>query len=219
MTSSEQRTWRKPDATEDEADRQRWLDGRAGAPRVIDHHAETGLVMERLPGVHAGAPEFGSAAEATVEAMGRALRALHEVDPSGCPNRLDTPSRIDALRVRFAAEPLDTGSLSPAYRRYSAADLLGFAEEMAAALTDDLVVTHGNIEPAHVLLDGPEVVGLVSFAHLAVADRSRDLALLGLHVAAAFPAELVPLLFETYGQPNPDPVALDLAQLLLELEG
>jgi aminoglycoside phosphotransferase (APT) family kinase protein len=114
-------------------------------------------------------------------ALGEFLRALHAVDPE---------------RPRVAALPLDPNDRSDPARREertlacldrlqgngldapleAAAALVRRAAALPAASAAP-VVSHGDLHPRHVLINGPDVTGIIDWGDLCVADPCVDLSL------------------------------------------
>jgi aminoglycoside phosphotransferase (APT) family kinase protein len=141
-------------------------------PPVLALGAVRGTPLARL-----GTPS--TASSSAWAAAGAMLRTLHDAplpDWSG-------PSTA-ALRTRLGTEcaALVSGGLLPA-------GLVARNRELAeAALAPrPAVFVHGDLQPAHVLLDGDEVVGVLDWSEGAQGDPLADLATLTLGYAERLP--------------------------------
>lgn len=164
-----------------EADRLTWLRGR-GVPvpgplafEVVDGTAW--LVTTAVTGVPASDPWPAEDREGVVVRLAECLRALHDVDGTGCPFDRSLPVALEQATARTAS-----GLVERSWRERGAGDdpaatLLG---ELAAAVEQfgpaNLVVSHGDFCLPNVLLrpDGP--AGLVDLGRAGVADRHSDVA-------------------------------------------
>jgi aminoglycoside 3'-phosphotransferase-2 len=202
-----------------EIDRLDWLDRRLPVPKV--------LASEPLPlGGHATVLALPAGAVATaretvhgppevVELFAKALRFVHEVPIDRCPfsNRLDI--RLRSIQRKLRAGRYDGMQLSEAYRRYPPTRLFEILNE-SRPTEEDLVFAHGAWHLRSVFLDAAGVSGIVDWDRAGVSDRYADLAMGAKVIADDISVELVPLFFEAYGVPRPDPLRLDYYQLLAE---
>jgi aminoglycoside 3'-phosphotransferase-2 len=202
-----------------EIDRLDWLDRRLPVPKV--------LASEPLPvGGHATVLALPAGVPATsldsvhgppdkVELFAKALRFVHEVPIDRCPfsNRLDI--RLRSIQRKLRAGRYDAMQLSEAYRRYPPSRLFEMLNDSRPA-EEDLVFAHGAWHLRSVFLDGAGVSGIVDWDRAGVSDRYADLAMGAKVIAEEVGVELVPLFFEAYGVPRPDPLRLDYYQLLAE---
>jgi aminoglycoside 3'-phosphotransferase-2 len=201
-----------------EIDRLDWLDRRLPVPKV--------LASEPLPvGGHATVLALPAGAPATaldshppaekVELFAKALRFVHEVPIDRCPfsNRLDI--RLRSIQRKLRAGRYEGMKLSEAYRRYPPSRLFEMLNDSRPA-EEDLVFAHGAWHLRSVFVDSAGVSGIVDWDRAGVSDRYADLAMGAKVVADEVSVELVPLFFEAYGVPRPDPLRLDYYQLLAE---
>jgi len=79
----------------------------------------------------------------------------------------------------------------------------------------DLVACHNDLKAPNILYDGARV-WVIDWESAFVNDRYADLAMGAKVIADKISVELVPLFFEAYGVPRPDPMRLDYYQLLAE---
>jgi aminoglycoside 3'-phosphotransferase-2 len=202
-----------------EIDRLDWLDRRLPVPKVlaseplpVGGHA---TVLALPAGVPATSTETVHDPPVVVELFAKALRFVHEVPIDRCPfsNRLDI--RLRSIQRKLRAGRYDAMQLSEAYRRYPPARLFEQLNDNRPA-EEDLVFAHGAWHPRSVFLDRAGVSGIVDWDRAGVSDRYADLAMGAKVIADDVGVELVPLFFESYGLPRPDPMRLDYYQLLAE---
>ena len=202
-----------------EIDRLDWLDRRLPVPKVlaseplpVGGHAS---VLALPAGAVALSPEAVHGPPEIVELFAKALRFVHEVPIDRCPfsNRLDI--RLRSIQRKLRAGRYDEMQLSEAYRRYPPTRLFEILNETRPN-EEDLVFAHGAWHLRSVYLDAAGVSGIVDWDRAGVADRYADLAMGAKVIADKISVELVPLFFEAYGVPRPDPMRLDYYQLLAE---
>jgi aminoglycoside phosphotransferase len=187
--------------------------GEAPAP-AGDHDGRTWLVTGALDGVPASDPAWRQRGlEAMVEAVGDALRRLHDADPATCPFRLGVDELVASAVGRVAAGGVDPSTMAAeSYRRRSADDLLAHLQATRPTEPEaDRVVAHGDAVLPNVLLRPADagLAGWVDVGRLGVSDRHRDLALVARSLAMNAGPELVWRLFDAYGMPHPDPLRLE----------
>lgn len=203
-----------------EAERLRWLDGRAGAPRLWGAGESGGFVWLGTVGLEGTAshlPEHRMDLRATIGAIAEGLRTLHDIAPvAECPFDASFTREIDGIEARFAAGLVDHAGLRPALRRISPERLVEILRTSPRRGEDDLVVTHGDAAMPNILVHRGRCSGLVDLGRLGVADRHRDLADCAASLAANIGPEALPPFFEAYGM-EPDPARLDQHTLLGEL--
>jgi aminoglycoside phosphotransferase len=117
------------EAAETEADRIRWLsdrlrfDGQPAAGRVVTLD-DRWLVVEGPDGDPADRPERHPEPDEVPQLVGRALRALHQLDPADCPYARPLADEVADLGAAAASDRLDPARLPPPYDRYPPADLV-----------------------------------------------------------------------------------------------
>ncbi len=138
----------------------------------------------------AGAGLDASDSVALAGALGRFLRALHDLAP---PDELplDPNARADmAVRVPMTREALDSLGL----RRSAADELLARAERLPPPT--QLVLAHGDLHIRHVLVDGGgRLAGVIDWGDVCRADPGIDLSL----VWSAIPPAGRSAFFAAYG--------------------
>lgn len=183
-----------------EVPRMRWAAAFTVVPEVLAQGADgdgSWLLTRGLPGDTAVAARWRARPEVAVPALGRGLRALHEVLPvTGCPFDWSVPFRL-AQAVGPTADLLDPPPV------------------------DRLVVCHGDAcSPNTLLTDdgagGARVSGHVDLASLGVADRWADLAVATLATGWNYGPGWEEPLLAAYGV-APDPVRTDYYRRLWDV--
>lgn len=186
--------------------------------RVVAH---SDLDATDRPGEPATAIEYRVDAERTVRLLGETLSRLHAVELHD-----DEPaaSLTPAVVAAAAAAGLRAGSLAPergaAYAHLGPERLVEVLVEgaaTAAARSGPPVLTHGSPCLSNLRCARGSAVGFVAWEAAAPADRHRDLAVAARSVAEDLTPVLVPVLFEHYRGPRPDPILLDWWSLAAEL--
>jgi aminoglycoside phosphotransferase len=156
----------------------RWLDGRAGAPRLIwtgEVEGRPAMLAEALAGtaLHDLAPDR---AEAGLIAAIGALRALHSLPIDDCPLDQRLAVKLSEAWRRVKAGEVHRSEFDPDNSGRSPEDLWEtmLAERPAA---EDLVFTHGDASLPNFIARGAGPTGVVDLGLAGVADRYQDLAL------------------------------------------
>lgn len=216
----------------------RWLDGRAGAPRVLhfeETHGSTYLLLSEVHG--RAAVELASELDATtlVRELARALKKVHALPAADCPFERRVADMVHEAWRRARAGLVDLDDLEPRYRGWSADQLLRELEATAPA-QEDLVVVHGDFSLPNIVLrerrsrrGGREagaastaspgsfrVSGLVDWGRAGVADRYQDLALLLRSFEGSAGDDLPEVLEQAYGLDRLDAGKIAFYQLLDE---
>lgn len=161
-----------------EVERLRWLGTTpVPAPKVRDAFVADGatwLLMSALPG--ADLTHLVDRPSDLSGALATGLRALHGLDPVGCPfdQRLDAKLADGAARV--AAGLVDETDFDAAWDGQTAAAVLAWLRENRPA-SEDLVVAHGDASLPNLMTDASGFSGVLDCGRLGVADRWQDLAL------------------------------------------
>jgi aminoglycoside phosphotransferase len=185
-----------------------WLDGRAGAPRLIwagEVEGRPALVTEALPGVPLHDLP-ADRAEAGLVATIAALRALHSLSIDGCPLDQRLPVKLAEARQRIAEGEADC------------CDRAMFEALLAKTpAAEDLVFTHGDASLPNFIAPDAGPVGLVDLGLAGVADRYQDFALLVRSAAHNFPGmDARRLLVEHYPLADLDEAKLEFYRALDE---
>ena len=163
-----------------EMDRLAWAGVFSAVPRVLAHGADglgSWLVTAGLPGESAVADRWLAEPARAVWAIGRGLRALHDVLPvDECPFGWSVESRLADVQRRLAAGELHPPSRwHPDHRGLSLQDALDLLAQPPPI--DTLVVCHGDAcAPNTLMTDDGNWSGHVDLGALGVADRWADLA-------------------------------------------
>lgn len=181
----------------------RWLNGRCGGPRAHPTRDRTTVLPGGLP---ADDPAVRSRVEEVTDALAAAIRAVHMLDPTGCPATITTVDRI--ARATGPAALLDHVRRLAALTATRAA--VSDVVTLGGARLDGITV---DVDPAGRLVWH----GLVEAASIAAGDPYRDFAAAARSLAAAYGPEVLPRFFELVGLAEPDPVRLELHAALDEL--
>lgn len=130
---------------------------------------------------------------ARLDAAAPAARAAIPLDPT---TRSDAASVAERGRQRLGAIEVS------AALRARVSQLLDRAADLPP-LRLDPVLSHGDLHPRHVLLDGEAIGGVIDWGDLCRTDRSVDLSI----AFSGFAGEARDALFEAYG-PTDEPTAL-----------
>ena len=206
-----------PFAVVAEVDRLDWIDGRLSTPRVLASAAvPTGghVAVLTLPaGSAVDGPEHRVEPETTVDAIGRALAAVHALDADDCPFRMTLDLRLRSIRRRLNAGAYDPGLFTGAFRGRDPETLFALVDQRRPD-GEDLVFTHGRFVPESLVAEpgGPPVV--LDWAYGGMADRYVDLARVTGWVAERFGSELAARFVDSYGLERPDYDKLDYYAVL-----
>ena len=207
----------RPDRAAAAAANAEWLAGRVEVARGRQRDGEA-LWCSAPPGAPIGSPWQGLDANETATALGRALRQLHGVPPSGCPVRCSLDDIVALAAQRVASGAVSTDDLRRPYARYGPDGLLALATtSLQRAGGDEApVVVHGACSADHLYVGGGRTTAWLRLDAVAVADRHLDLARLAKELADRAGPESVAALFDAYGL-APNLALLDALALLDEL--
>lgn len=200
-----------------EAERLRWLIGRAPVPEVVALSTEslqTCLLLTALPGRNAAEIEPERARTAVV-GLANALQGLHAQPITTCPFDQSLDTQIECARERTRAGLVDEEDFDEDRRGSSAADLL-LQLERDRPPEEDSVLTHGDACLPNAIFEGERFAGFVDCSRSGIADRYQDLALAARSITRNWGAESTRLFFEAYGLPDPNPSKLAYYCLLDE---
>lgn len=165
-------------------------------------------------------------AERTVGVLAETLARLHATPMPEVLRVTALHPHAIAAQVRHQLEHVraqrDPPPRAAAYAHLDDARLVQVLADGAGAVErrgGRAVITHGAPTLDRCLADRGTALGLVDWRRAAVADPYRDLAVAAASVASLFAPILVPVLFERYGEHQPDPVRLDWYSLAAELSG
>ncbi|WP_028355383.1 APH(3')-II family aminoglycoside O-phosphotransferase [Bordetella petrii] len=183
--------------------RLRWLAQQGiDCPRVLRTAQAAGrhwLLMSAVPGRDlASTPELPAARIVAIAAA--ALRALHGLDPAGCPFDHRRAVRIEHARARVQAGLVDESDFDDERMGQSAAQ--AYAALCAGQPAhEDLVVTHGDACLPNLLAVDGRFSGFVDCGRLGVADRHQDLALAAWSIEYNLGAQWAQPFLDAYGGP------------------
>jgi kanamycin kinase len=202
-----------------EAARLAWAGRFHPVPRVLDQGEDADgswLVTAGLPGENAVAARWRADPARAVTAVGRGLRALHDVLPvPACPFSWAAEERVADVRRRAAAGRLDPSGWDPGHRPLGVAGALRVLA--AAPPVDRLVVSHGDAcAPNTVVDEAGRWSGHVDLGALGVADRWADLAVATWSARWNYGPGWEATMLEAYGV-DPDPVRTRYHRLLWDL--
>lgn len=201
---------------EGEAERLRWLQGRARVPVLVDFVADQThdhLLMEALPGEDAATAKLSPAS--LVALLADALCELHAVDITACPFRHAADDLIDRASALLAAGQVDEGNLDPDNLGRPLSDI--FAEMLAGRpAAEDRVFTHGDFCLPNVIVLHERLSGFIDLGSAGIGDPYRDLALVGRSLNRILGPGWMEVFFARYGLAEPDPGKLRYYRLLDE---
>ncbi|MFF8602186.1 phosphotransferase family protein [Streptomyces sp. NPDC015232] len=133
-------------------------------PSVLAIGALRGTTLGRLGGPSAGTPAAWAAA-------GAVLRELHEAPPPPWPGRAGRSTAALAAELDAECALLVTNGLLPA-------DLVTRSREVAGAALRPWTpaFTHGDLQVAHVFVEGEKVTGVIDWSEAGRGDALYDLA-------------------------------------------
>ena len=201
---------------EGEAERLRWLQGRAPVPVLVDFvtdQTHDHLLMEALPGEDAATAKLSP--EALVALLAEALRELHAVDITTCPFRHAVDDLISRASALLAAGQVDEGNLDPKNLGRPLPEI--FAEMLAwRPASEDRVFTHGDFCLPNVITHHGRLSGFIDLGSAGVGDPYRDLALVGRSLDRNHGPGWTDVFLARYGLAAPDAAKLRYYRLLDE---
>ncbi len=203
-----------------EAERLRWARAYLPVPDVVDAGSDGGvewLLTTGLPGTDATAGEHLARPRATVAALARGLRRLHEAAPVGaCRFDFRLDAALALVRRRAAEGLIDAQmDLHPEHAGLTVEQAIERLEVLRPA-AEDLVVCHGDYcFPNALLVDG-EVTGYLDLGELGVADRWWDVAVGAWSASWNVGPGYEDVFYEAYGV-APDPARIAFYRLLYDL--
>jgi kanamycin kinase len=160
-----------------------WINGRIPVPKLL-YYSYVGGVEYQLTSEIKGTPTYkakpNERAEA-VNAMGKALRMIHSLDPTGCP----IDNRID---IRFAKAIEESKSV----------------ENLCERPDETLVFTHGDYCLPNIITQNRKLSGVIDWDYGGLADAYIDIAACAWSIGYNYgekeaEEKWIPLLFESYG--------------------
>lgn len=196
----------------------RWLDGQAGAARLVwagEAAGRPAMLTAAIEGIalHELPPDQAQAG--AVAAIG-ALARLHALPPADCPFDERLAVKLAEARRRLSEGEIDLASLDPVFDGLSREDIWQ-ALLARQPTSEDLVVTHGDASWPNFIFKPDGTVGLIDLGRAGVADRYQDLALFVRSAARNFPGlPIRALLAERYPAPALSEERLEFYRLLDE---
>ena len=201
---------------EGEAERLRWLQGRAPVPVLVDFVADQThdhLLVEALPGEDAATASLSS--ESLVALLADALRELHAIDITACPFRHMAEDLISRASAILAAGQVDEGNFDPGNIGRPPSEI--FAEMLAGRpVSEDQAFTHGDFCLPNVIIHDKRLSGYIDLGSAGIGDPYRDLALVGRSLNRNLGPGWMEAFFARYGLAEPDPDKLRYYRLLDE---
>jgi len=212
------------DALAAEHARLEWLAPRVSVPTVRGFERtanDAWLLTDALPGQSARAALTDALAvdpsrvAMIAQALGRAMRALHEIPAADCPFDSAHVRRLADAQRRIARGDVDVTDFDEARQGWSAEQVWDALVSLDA-LPFERVVTHGDYSLDNVFVQGTSVTGVLDVGRAGVADPYQDLAIcrrdLGEHGTEAQVA-----LLRGYGLSTLDEARVEFHLLLDEL--
>ena len=203
-----------PEPLEREQRLLRWLKGRVPSPSVLSwKRATRELLLSELPGVAMHEPGTEHR-EVALQVLASTLRAIHSIDPTGCPTRRDPAKEakeakrlFESGRVDMAAFAAESGCQPQEALRFVFISLERCADEFIE------VLVHGDYCLPNVLVHGSELGGVVDWGLGGVGDPCIDLALVEGSLRFNWGEDAVRAFYRHYG-PRPAAERIELFRLL-----
>lgn len=162
----------------DEIARTQWLAARGIAvPRILridDHGDSIAMLMAAIAGEPAD--ESRLATPRLVDALAKALAALHALPADDCPFDETVATRLERAAKAVNAGEIDPAEFAPRHRGVAPRDLLRRLQHEQPA--GDTVVLHGDLTLGNIIVDGDGTLGFIDCGNAGRGDRYTDLALL-----------------------------------------
>lgn len=186
-------------ALRDEIARTRWIAQRgmrvAKILRVDDGPDRVVMLTEAVPGTPAEASSLPVAN--LVDALARALKALHALSPADCPFDESLALRLSRAAAAVAAGDVDPQEFEP--RNLGIAPSALLARLTQERPTEDIVVVHGDATLSNLIVDAESSVGFVDCGNVGRGDRYTDLAVLAAEIAEEHSPEAAARFAAAYG--------------------
>ena len=162
-----------------ERDILKWLNGRFGAPQVVDFEEDgeaSFLLLSEIPGQPAS--DFEAAPdENLLPQLARALREIHSTPTQGCPFPRPLATMLADARRRADEGLVYLDDLDDDHAGYTPEQLVDELTSMIPA-NEDLVFVHGDICLPNIMMRDDKIIGMVDWGKAGVSDRYQDIALL-----------------------------------------
>lgn len=160
----------------------RWLDGRLPVPKVleaVDGDEGRYLLMSRIPGSMACAPEYMADPQSLVRLLSEGMGMLWAVDTRDCPCDCRLERKLSWARYRVEHGLVDLDNVEPetfGENGFSSPEaLLRWLEQNQPE--EEPVLSHGDYCLPNVFLKNGTVSGFLDLGRCGIADRYQDIAL------------------------------------------
>ncbi len=187
-------------ALRDEIARTRWL-GAQGVPvaailRVEDRGDGVAMLMAGLPGQPADITTMPT--PHLVEALAKAVAALHALPAAACPFDETLGTRLARAARAVAAGEADPAEFDERNRGIAPAALLRRLQADRPR-GEDIVVLHGDLTLGNIVVDDSGTIGFIDCGNAGCGDRTTDLALLHADIAAHRGRDAAAQFLDAYG--------------------
>lgn len=163
--------------------------------RVSNQPGSYAILMHALPGTPADVSILPAPRLAV--ALGKALAALHALQPADCPFDETLGVRLPRAAKAVAAGEIDGADFAAHNRRIAPEALL--ARLSAPQPTEDIVVVHGDATLSNLMVDTEGNVGFIDCSNTGRGDRYLDLAVLAADITEHLGAEAAASFSTAYG--------------------
>ena len=172
-------------ALRDEIARTQWL-GAHGVPvaailRVEDRDAGVAMLMAALPGQPADLSTMPT--PRLVEALAKAMAALHALPADACPFDETIGTRLARAGRAVPSGAADPAEFDERNRAIAPAELLRRLRAEQPR-NEDIVALHGDLTLGNIIIDDNGTIGFIDCGHAGRGDRYTDLALLHADIVA-----------------------------------
>ena len=164
-----------------EATMMRWLNGRLGAPEIIEAAYEDGnrfLLMTKIPGIYLCDARILDDQELLAEIVAQGLQRMWEIDVTDCPTdrTLNTKFHEIEAGLRSGTVTFDTAHQDGTYGPggfSSPAMLFDWLEKNRPP--EEPVFSHGDYCMPNIFCDGRKMTGIIDIGYSGVADKWVDI--------------------------------------------
>lgn len=200
----------------DEAERLAWIGDRLPVPKVLFCNAQDSwayVLISELPGKPSHETLDALSIQTAIEKVAEGLRRIHAVPIHDCPFDRVLERELEESARRIGTPGLDVDAFI-ADTGMEPSSLLDRLVAQASTIEADVTFTHGDYCFPNLLLDGPEISGIVDWGIAGVSDINRDFMSIELTVKRNCGAEWIPAFYEAYGQVQADPERVQFYWLL-----
>ncbi|MGO4538594.1 APH(3') family aminoglycoside O-phosphotransferase [Paenibacillus sp. 2TAB19] len=206
------------DCLSDERDRIVWLQGKLPVPEVLFYDRDESheyLLLSEVAGVNASDKIYETMLPQLMEQLAVGLRAVHDVDITGCPFDRTLNIVLEEARRRTERGLVDEDGFDEERQGLKAAALYNELLKRKPQ-TEELVFTHGDYCLPNIILHQGAFSGLIDWGRGGIADKYQDLALAVRSITHNFGESWVPLFLEAYGLQGADKAKLEFYRVLDE---